>query len=139
MLKEYIANCKRRLLERVTTVAVVAPLLLIYATLTNGFDYASLGTWLALVIGLLFLVIGVQFAWLLYFEPPPPPTAAQRRQQQLSAAADSVDGLPGGMSLADLCEKLDEKQTRKLIHQLHQIRPGSRHLRDVVGNVSVIS
>jgi hypothetical protein len=43
--------------------------------------------------------------------------------------------LPDGITLSSLCEKLNEKQTRELLHLLHQIRPGSRHLRDVLARV----
>ncbi len=107
--------------------------MLVAGMLWNGFDYSNPVLWVVLLVGVVFLVIGVQFAWLLYGEEPSFPTSTQLKQQQFLAVADSVDGLPGGMSLADLCEKLDEKQTRKLLHQLNQIRPGNRHLRDVIG------
>lgn len=63
---------------------------------------------------------------------PPPATPAQLRQSRLAAVADTVSDLPGGIRFEELCHQLDEKQTRRLLHLLHQTRPGERHLRDVL-------
>ena len=65
-------------------------------------------------------------------ERPAPATPAQIRQSRLAAVADTVSDLPGGISFQELCLQLDEKQTRRLLHLLHQIRPGERHLREVL-------
>ena len=116
MPKDYFSRWKSRILDRFITTAVFAPVMLVAGMLWNGFDYSNPVLWVVLLVGVVFLVIGVQFAWLLYGEEPSSPTAAQLKQQQFLAVADSVEGLPGGMSLVDLCEKLDEKQTRKLLH-----------------------
>lgn len=137
MLKDYFSRWKRRVLNRFITTAVLVPIMLVAGMLWNGFDYSNPVLWVVLLLGFVFFVIGVQFAWLLYCEAPSAPTPAQLRQQQFLAVADSVDSLPGKMSFPDLCEKLDDKQTRKLLHQLNQIRPGKRHLRDVVGNLTL--
>jgi len=137
MLKDYFSRWKKRVLDRFITTAVLAPIMLVAAMLWNGFDYSNPVLWVVLLLGVVFFVIGVQVAWLLYGESPSAPTPTQLRQQQFLAFADSVDSLPGRMSFPDLCKKLDDKQTRKLLHQLHQIPPGKRHLRDVVGNLTL--
>jgi hypothetical protein len=137
MLRDYFSRRKRRVLDRFITTAVLAPIMLVAGMLWNGFDCSNPFLWVVLLLGLVFFVIGVQFAWLLCCEAPSAPTPAQLRQQQFLAVADSVDSLPGKMSFPDRCKKLDDKQTRKLLHQLHQIPPGKRHLRDVVGNLTL--
>ncbi len=93
----------------------------------------SLGEWVWALVAVLLPVVFGKWLWRLLWsddaERPAPATPAQLRQQRLLTVADSVDDLPGGITFVDLCETLDEKQIRKLLHQLHQTRPGERHLR----------
>lgn len=61
---------------------------------------------------------------------------AEIRMNQLLAVCDSVDGLPKAFkSFNQFCDHISDLQTRRLLHQLHQIRPGERHLRSVVFKV----
>lgn len=97
----------------------------------------SPGEWFWAFVSVLLPVVFGQWLWRLLWrddaeKPAPPPTPAQLRQSRLAAVADTVSDLPGGISFQELCLQLDEKQTRRLLHLLHQIRPGERHLRDVL-------
>ncbi|MCX6857945.1 MAG: hypothetical protein NTV80_23915 [Verrucomicrobia bacterium] len=50
---------------------------------------------------------------------------AEIRMNQLLAVCDSVDGLPKAFkSFNQFCDHISDLQTRRLLHQLHQIRPG---------------
>lgn len=114
---------------------IVVSLVNLLIMLRDGFDHSKPGLWFLLFASILLPALLFKRAWRLNFtwdDAPPPAqlTPAQLRQQRILAVADTVDGLPGGISLADLCERLDEKQTRKLLHQMQQTRPGNRHLRD---------
>ena len=115
---------------RMGLLVVLFPFLMAYEMLKKGSNYSNPVPWILLLVGVLFLIIAFQFVWLSHEQASSPPTPARLRQQRILAVADTVDDLPGGISLADLCERLDEKQTRKLLHQMQQTRPGNRHLRD---------
>lgn len=106
---------------------------LVFTAFSRGVDVFDPVFWILLVLGSLLLVNFLYLAWWLYLSPEastPKPTPAQLREKRIRAVDDAVDNLPGAVSLPELCEKLDEKQTRKLLHHMNRIRPGSRHLRD---------
>lgn len=93
------------------------------------------GEWIWALVAVLLPVVFGKWLWHLQFddeEKAVPPTPAELRRARLEAVADSVDQLPHGISFTALCEQLDERQTRRLLHLLHQTRPGERHLRDVL-------
>ncbi|MEZ5387669.1 MAG: hypothetical protein R3F13_19345 [Prosthecobacter sp.] len=126
-----------RLIQRFGMLIVLGPL--IFFVLHAAEDRIdTVGEWLwALVAVLLPLVLG-KWLWDLHDivdVEQPPPSPAEERGLRLTTVADSVNDLPGGISFQELCDQLDEKQMRKLLHLLHQIRPGERHLRDVVSKL----
>ena len=132
-MKDLFRDWENRLSRRMVTLAVMLSAGLVFAVLRHGFEMSNPLSWLLLLLGGLSLVNFLYLGWWLYFSPEagaPKPAPSQIRQQRILAVADTVDDLPSGISLADLCEKLDEKQTRKLLHQMQQTRPGNRHLRD---------
>lgn len=136
-MRNFFREWARRLDARMSMFVIVVALVNLFVMLRNGFDHSKPGLWFLLFASILLPALFFKRAWRLNFswndDPPPAPlTPAQLRQQRILAVADTVDDLPDGMTLDRLCEKLDEKQLRRLLHQMNQIRPGSRHLRDVV-------
>jgi hypothetical protein len=136
-MKAFFREWGRRLDARMSMFVIIVALLNLFVMLRDGFDHSKPGLWFLFFASILLPALLFKRAWRLNFswddDPPPAPlTSAQLRQQRILAVADTVDGLPDGMTLGHLCEKLDEKQLRRLLHQLNQIRPGNRHLRDVV-------
>jgi hypothetical protein len=136
-MKAFFRKWGRRLDARMSMVVIIVALLNLFVMLRDGFDHSKPGLWFLLFASILLPALLFKRAWRLNFtwddSPPPAPlTPAQLRQQRILAVADTVDGLPDGITLNQLCEMLDEKQIRRLLHQMNQIRPGNRHLRDVV-------
>jgi hypothetical protein len=135
-MKDFFREWGRRLDAHMSMFAVVVSVVVLFCMLRDGFDHSKPALWYLLFASILLPLLFFKRAWRLNFswsdEPrPPPPTPTKLRQQRILAVADTVDGLPGGITLEELCEKLNEKQTRKLLHQMHRTRPGNRHLRDM--------
>jgi len=138
-MKKFFREWGRRCAARFSLFAVVAPFVFLFVMIRDGLGQTDITDWVVLAVLTVIALICGKTAWRLHFswDDPlaPPPTPAQLRQQRLLTVADSIDDLPGGITFADLCETLDEKQTRRLLHQLHQTRPGERHLRVVLPKV----
>jgi hypothetical protein len=138
-MKKFFREWGRRCAARFSLIAFVAPFVFLFVMIRDGLGRTDITDWVVLAVLTVIALICGKTAWRLNFswDAPvdPPPTPAQLRQQRLLTVADSVAELPAGITFADLCETLDEKQTRKLLHHLHQIRPGERHLRDVLPKV----
>ena len=135
-VKAFFREWGRRLDARMSILVIVFSLVNLFIMLRDGFNHSNPGLWFLLFASILLPALLFKRAWRLNFSwdddtRPAPLTPAQLRQQRILAVADTVDGLPDEMTLDHLCAKLDEKQLRRLLHQLNQIRPGNRHLRDV--------
>jgi hypothetical protein len=138
-LRWFFREWMRRLIRAFSMMLVLGPLI-VFVLHANEERIDSLGEWLWAIVAVLLPVLLGKWLWKLQFDddgeiPAPPPTPAQLRQSRLAAVADTVNDLPGGIRFEELCLQLDEKQTRRLLHLLHQIRPGERHLRDVLPKV----
>jgi hypothetical protein len=127
----------KRLIRHFGGLLVLGPLG-VFVLHANHERIDSLGEWLWALVAVLLPVLLGKWLWQLQFddeEQPPQPTPAEERAARLLAVADSVTDLPGGIEFTGFCRQLDEKETRKLLHRLHQIRPGERHLRDVMTKI----
>jgi hypothetical protein len=137
-LRWFFREWGRRLIRGIASIIVLGPLS-VFVMHAAEHDIDSVGEWIwALLAVLLPVVFGKwlwRFLWSYFPEHRPPATPGQLRQSRLAAVADTVSDLPGGIRFEELCLQLDEKQTRRLLHLLHQIRPGERHLRDVLPKV----
>jgi len=130
--REWIKRCSRFL-----GVALVLGPLISFVMHAAHERIDSVGEWLwALVAVILPLKLG-KWLWDLHgdVEEQKPLSPAEERASRLMEVADSVTGLPQGVEFTELCDHLTEKQTKKLLHLLHQTRPGERHLRDVLAKV----
>ncbi len=129
----YLQECKYRYKRSVAVIVVFGPLITLIAIAEEG-PIDSLAKWLLVVAAVLMPVsFGKWFwPWLWMEEKASPLTAEQLLQQRIVEVADSVDALPDGTSLNEILGSMDEKQLRKVLHLLHQVRPGNRHLRDVL-------
>jgi hypothetical protein len=129
-MKKFFREWGRRCAYRFSLSAVAAPVVFLFVMIRDGLDRTDLADWVVLAVLTVLALICGKTAW---GDPEvPPPTPAQLRQSRLAAVADTVSDLPGGIRFEELCLQLDEKQTRRLLHLLHQIRPGERHVREVL-------
>jgi hypothetical protein len=129
-MKKFFREWGRRCAYSFSLYAVVAPVVFLFVMIRDGLDRTDLADWVVIAVLTVLALICGKTAW----DDPevPPPTPAQLRQSRLAAVADTVSDLPVGIRFEELCLQLDEKQTRRLLHLLHQIRPEERHLRDVL-------
>jgi hypothetical protein len=134
-LRWFFREWMRRFIRAFSMMLVLGPL---FAFVQHASEERidSLAEWVwGLLAVLLPVVFGKwlwRFLWSYFPEYRPPATPAQLRQSRLAAVADTVSDLPGGIRFEELCLQLDEKQTRRLLHLLHQTRPGERHLREAL-------
>ncbi|HBJ87682.1 MAG TPA: hypothetical protein DDZ88_28260 [Verrucomicrobiales bacterium] len=133
--REWMKRCIRTF----SMMAVLGPLV-VFVLHANEERIDSPAEWVWAFVAVILPVVFGKSLWRLLWsddaeKPAPPPTPAQLRQSRLAAVADTVSDLPDGISFQELCLQLDEKQTRRLLHLLHQTRPGERHLRDVLSKL----
>lgn len=131
----------KRLIRHFGGLLVLGPLG-IFVLHANHERIDSLGEWLWALVAVLLPVLLGKWLWKLQFdddEKQPQPSPAEERGSRLMTVADSVGDLPGGIDFQELCRQLDEKQRKKLLHLLHQKRPGQRHLREVVTSIQIPS